>query len=196
MTGLEIFLIIFGVIVLIGIVIIIILVAAGVIGSKDSTEAITGPFSMHPVTNPKTHLTVKQAVSPSTTDITKYNLVLSNSASISCTDYTWVYNTDAQTLTWKGVPDSPATVVVATSATDNAQIKIMEASKVTAPIMSKWVFNPKDFTWCLASTVNSNTTKKLCMFNMNGNIVLKQLALNSNFTWRPVKAIISPTCTV
>ena len=196
MTGLEIFLIIFGIIVLIGVIIIIILVAAGVIGSKESTEVITGPFSMHPVTNPKTHLTVKTAVSPSTNDVSKYNLVLSNSTSISCTDYTWVYNSDTQTLTWKGVPDSPANVVVATSATENAQIRIIEASKVTDASLSQWIFDPKDFTWCLASTVNSNTSKKMCMFNMNGNIVLKQLALNTNFAWRPVKAITSPTCTV
>ena len=190
MTGLDIFLIIFAVLVVMGGLVVLILGVAGYFAGKDIKKLLNGPFSLQSGLDKSKHLTFDS----------KNDLILNNSDTTSCNDYTWTYNSSDNTLESSGTfnkegdaltnallgTTSTEYVVTAAAATSGSVISLK--AKGTPGNLNQWVFNHVELTWCLKSN------NKLCMFSTDDAITLDTLSINDKFTWVPVDALKSPSC--
>lgn len=181
MTGLEIALIVFGIIIFIGIIIVIILVAVGVFETKQISKILSGTFSLHPLNDSSKHLTTSSVVA-NKTPAEKDTLVLSSSSTIKCEDYGWVFKDNFLELGTTGL------VAVATDpVTSGTEITL--AKKAAASKTNQWEYNDAGLTWCLKSD------NSFCMFDKADKITLERRSINTGFSWVPVDGLVPPACT-
>ncbi len=179
MTGLEIFLIIIGVLIVIGIIIAIAVYFGVRTIQKNIGKILAGPFSFHPTSDSSRFVTSNGATNKKT-PASGDTLVLSSSTSVKCEDYEWNFKDNFLELGTANL------VAVAESTTTGTPIKL--AAKGAAGDLNQWVFSDVEFTWCLKSN------NKLCMFNSPNNLTLENLSLNAAFAWTPTDALKTPAC--
>jgi len=189
MTGLQIFLIILGILIVIAVIIIVVLVTVGYFGTKKINEILKGNFSFRPLTNSSQHVTSSSSVSGPTGPNIGDTLVLSSSTSIPCADYSWTLNSNFLQL-----GNLTATVsgpTGATGPTDGASIIL--TGPTGANNLNQWTFKDDLLRWCLLNNQN------FCIKNDNGTLILGETSFSSitrpAFEWLPETAITSPLCT-
>lgn len=191
MTGLQIFLIILGILIVITIIIIVILVAVGYFGTKKINEILKGNFSFRPLTNSSQHVTSSSSIAGPTGPNIGDTLVLSSSTSIPCADYSWTLNNNFLQLGGLIATVIPAGVTGATGPTDGASITL--AGPTGANNLNQWTFKDDLLRWCLLNNQN------FCIKNSGGTLVLGETSFSSitqpEFGWVPETAITSPLCT-
>jgi len=197
MDALVVVLIIFGIIFLIaGIiaVIFLILIGAGVFNlikdvQKDiqnrinqQKELLKGDFSFNQLLlgDPNNYVTK---------NTTNDNVILSNNKNLSCSSYTWnfqTYNKNNITIEdafiWKGNEDL---IMTASSSKAGAKV-ILKKPTSSDDTLNRWVY--KDFTICLSSN------NKLCLITRNDQLFIDNISLNDGFFWNIENGLSSPNC--
>ncbi len=211
MSGLEIFLIIFGILIFIGIMIVIILAIAGFFVEKSISKLLDGTFSFSPA-NDKSKFVTSSGL---TTKPKKGDtLVLSSSSTVSCEDYAWTFKDNFLELGTTGLvatapspttSTTPVSTTPVTTSTTTTPVSTTPVSTTPTPVpttgtaitledkgsvndRNQWVFNDLGFTWCLKSN------NKLCMFNKSDTLTLENESISEGFVWILGDAIKSPTC--
>lgn len=187
MEGWEIALIVLVTLIIIGFIIVIILAVAGVFGEKelekDIGKLLASPFSMYPQNKTSDHVTATAKDSP---------VILNDSKTVKCSDYTWTYNSTDNTIEWGG-DNSLVITVDSKSDAIASPSRLILASKGTPNSLNQWEYNSnKLLRWCLKSN------KDLCMSNDNNILNVKKTDLLSlrddSFLIRLVTPLKSPEC--
>lgn len=192
MTGLQIFLLILGILIVITIIIIVILVAVGYFGTQQINKTLQGNFSFRPLSNSSQHVTSSSAggVTGATGPNIGDTLVLSSSTSVPCADYSWVLSNNFLQLGGLNATVIPSGPTGATGPVDNSSIVLSGVTGATD--LNQWVFKDDLLRWCLKNK------QDFCMKNSNGTVVLGQTSFSSitqpEFGWVPEAAIKSPLC--
>jgi len=76
-------------------------------------------------------------------------------------------------------------ILVASDSSTGSGVKAVKPTTSTNKSLASWTFNQLDRTWCLSSMVG------LCLFDIQGLVVLDRLSANTGFVFTPVKAITS-----
>ena len=184
MTGIEIFLLIFGILIVIIIIIIVILAALGYFGTKKINQILQGNFSFAPLTSRSQHVT--SVSHPSKANDT---LVLSTSTTIPCSDYSWKLTNNFLQLNNFNATVIPGSTG-ATGPSDKDAIQLQ--GPTGANDFNQWVFKDDLLRWCLKSN------ESLCIRNNSGTLELGQTSFSSitqtGFEWIPENELVSPAC--
>lgn len=179
MTGLEIALLIFGILIFFGIVIVVILIAAGVFETKKINKILSGNFSLHPLNDSSKHMIFAGA--PTNKDPAAFeDIILSSSSTVDCKYYDWVFKDNFIELA--------GTNLILQSETLDSGSRIRLQPKKDVFQRNQWKYDEAGLTWCLVSN------DKLCMFNQSDKLILDDLSVNTGFSWIPVEALKPTAC--
>lgn len=178
---------IFLVLIILGIIVVIILVAVGVIGVSNEKKLLEGQFSVFRA-GPNTYWYSEKGL----------DVALSNDSSISCTDYTWAYQTFTSSdgsisipnaLIWQG-----DTTKVLVNKGEGNNVQLEKPTSTTNANDANWTFSTQvdNFQrWCLTNK------KDVCIaVGPTNNLITKKSVTNPEpFSFEIAKPISGSKCT-
>lgn len=184
MTGVEIFLIIFGILVFIGIIIVIALLATGYFVSENIDKTLAGSFSIRSDADKTKYITTTSAIN-SKTPASGDQLAVSDPKNITCQYVRWQLQNGLMPLGETGlIAQAPPTS--GTQPISGTPVTV--ASNNGATDYNQWIFNKAGGLFCLSKYPD------FCMVNDNNLVTLQNKQANINFLWFPEPALQTPTC--